>query len=155
MGRLGADLSLADLALKPSPSGQMPGPSHWATSLQPLAFQFAECRAQDPPLQRGRGLPATTLCDKAAACINEGCAACRRSTHNEVHKRRILTLERAPVQASLGIEAEHLVHEPNDLAGRSLPKCNDRLHHAHALAGEARQPVVLRIVEQTRELRAR
>jgi hypothetical protein len=66
-----------------------------------------------------------------------------------------LALERAPVQASCGVESEHLVHKPNDAAGRSLLKLNNRIHHAHALAGEARQPVVFRVIEQPRELCAR
>ena len=137
MGRVGADLSRADPLLTLSPSGRVAGPSHWATPLQPLARQFAECRAQDPLLQRRRWLPATTLRDKATARVDDGCAVCRRSPHHKVHKRRVLALERAPVQASLGIESEHLVREPHDRTGRSLPKRNDRLRHAHALPRNA------------------
>jgi hypothetical protein len=107
-------------------------------TLYPLAAQVAECGAHNPLLQRRRWVPATTPWDKAAARVDDGWVVCCRSSHHKVHKRCVLALERAPVQASPGIESEHLLGEPNDRTGRSLPKRNDRLHHTHARSGEAR-----------------
>jgi hypothetical protein len=92
------------------------------------------------------------LCDKATTRVND-CSVVRRAfAHDKVHKRSVLVLERAAVQLSVGIESEHLVHEANDLAGNSVAKLNDCLHHTHSLSGEARHAVAFRIVEHAREL---
>jgi hypothetical protein len=127
--------------------------------LQAFAPQLTEGGAEDLLLERWRWLPETTLCDETATRLDDRCLVRRRSDHdttrNKVCQRDVLTQECAPLQAPAGIESDDLVDETSDCAGRSVTNLHDRPDHAHALPFETRQGMVFRIIEHSRELRAR
>ncbi len=138
-------------------------PHGWTATLQALAFDFSKCGLANAPRQRRRRLPLTTLRDKATTCINYWSVALPRRvedfaedfTDNTVHKRGVLTLERATVQSPLAIESEHLVDEPGNATGNSIVKLNDGLRHTYSLACETQQAVAFGIIKHPRELRER